>query len=346
MQREAIIVFDGAWTREYTIDFMSVLVDDLDISVYGSQMGILHGSTGKWLLNVTNSPSSAYHSIYSLAKVSWPRRLNYTKVLQTIFTYLNTTLQQNQNDHIIGNLGQVIILLVPLTRMTDKEKQSAFMLLKQIKLFYPDVHFLYYASEYNAHLFKTFIMSEEDHLVKTLKIDDIIGYLNTMSWLLRPLRKINISNKTYKNQMENYVNPSQSILYRLHSHWRKNTKKIVVTFHTVGYGGINVCSWIQYNITGKKYNEYCKNANGHKDIIFTDYTLCPERKICPHVYYRIQNVTSLNKCTELGCRTPHHVRFIVRMESSYYNNCATRNVLSIFFPLTFLLMFVIEMFHV
>lgn len=33
-------------------------------------MGILHGSTGNWLLNVTNSPSVAYETIYKFAKVS------------------------------------------------------------------------------------------------------------------------------------------------------------------------------------------------------------------------------------------------------------------------------------
>lgn len=68
---------------------------------------------------------------------SGPNQLNYAKTLQTIFTYLNTTLQENQKKHIIGNLGQVIILLVPLAYMTDTELKSALMLLQQIKLYYP-----------------------------------------------------------------------------------------------------------------------------------------------------------------------------------------------------------------
>lgn len=112
-----------------------------------------------------------------------------------------------------------------------------------------DVHFLYYTSEYNAYLFQPFIISKEDHLIKTLQIDDIITYFNTgnysniniydvinihinvllVSWLLRPLPNINANTENYKSQMENYVAPSQSILYKLHSHWRKNTKKTTVT---------------------------------------------------------------------------------------------------------------------
>lgn len=46
------------------------LIDDLDVSMYGSKMGILHGTSGQWLLNVTDSPSLAYHAIYNFTKIS------------------------------------------------------------------------------------------------------------------------------------------------------------------------------------------------------------------------------------------------------------------------------------
>ncbi|KAI4497474.1 hypothetical protein M0802_007485 [Mischocyttarus mexicanus] len=324
---EVIIAFDGAWTPDYTKDFISVLLEDLDVSIYGSKMGILHGSTGNWLLNVTNRPSLAYEVIYNFTKVSWPNQFNYTNTLKTIFTYFNTTLEENKKNHVIGNLGQVIILLVPLAFMTEVQQQSAIMLLQQIKLYYPDVQFLYYTSEYNAYLFQPFIMSEEDHLIKTLQIDDIINHLSRVYWLLRPLSNINTTTENRKNQMENYIAPSQSILYKLHAHWRKNTKKTSVVFHNVGYGEIKVCSWIQFNATNKKYDEYCKDASGHKDIVLNDYTLCPEKKMCPHIYYRVQDVTSLRKCVELDCRTPDHVRYIVRIENTYYKNSSNRNIL-------------------
>ncbi|KAI4487516.1 hypothetical protein M0804_005665 [Polistes exclamans] len=337
---EVIIAFDGAWTPDYTMDFISVLLEDLDVSIYGSKIGILHGSTGNWLLNVTNRPSVAYEAIYNFTKVSWPSQFNYTNTLQTIFTYLNVTLEENQKNHVIGNLGQIIILLVPLAFMTNVQQQSVLMLLQQIKLYYPDVHFLYYTSEYNAYLFQPFIMSEEDHLIKTLQIDDIINHFSAVHWLLRPLPNINVTTENHKNQMENYIAPSQSILYKLHGHWRKNTKKITVTFHSVGYGEITVCSWIQFNSTKKKYNEYCRDADGHKDIILNDYTLCPNKKMCPHIYYRVQHVTSLRKCAELTCRTPDHVRYIVRIESTYYKNSASRNILSIILSTFVFLLFI------
>ena len=32
------------------------------MSVFGSKIGILHGTTGEWMLNVTNSPVRAYEA--------------------------------------------------------------------------------------------------------------------------------------------------------------------------------------------------------------------------------------------------------------------------------------------
>lgn len=37
--------------------------------MYGSKMGILD-ATGQWLLNVTNSPSLAYHAVFNFTKIS------------------------------------------------------------------------------------------------------------------------------------------------------------------------------------------------------------------------------------------------------------------------------------
>lgn len=38
--------------------------------MYGSKMGILHGVSGQWLLNVTDSPSLAYYAVSNFTKIS------------------------------------------------------------------------------------------------------------------------------------------------------------------------------------------------------------------------------------------------------------------------------------
>lgn len=64
-------------------------------------------------------------------------QLNYTRVLETIFVYLNKTWEDNIKHNVIGNLGQVVVLLIPLSYMSNNEKQTIITLLQQIKHNHP-----------------------------------------------------------------------------------------------------------------------------------------------------------------------------------------------------------------
>ncbi|EFN72998.1 hypothetical protein EAG_11290 [Camponotus floridanus] len=149
-QVEALIVFDGSWTKEYTMNFIATLIDDLDISMYGSKMGILDATSGQWLLNVTNSPSLAYHAVFNFTKISWPTHLNFDTVLNAVFNYLNETWQTKWQQHTIGNLGQVILILAPSTQNSEMEQQIIFELLREIKHFYP-------GNKINLHSFQLYL---------------------------------------------------------------------------------------------------------------------------------------------------------------------------------------------
>ncbi|KZC14462.1 hypothetical protein WN55_06922 [Dufourea novaeangliae] len=136
-QVEALIVFDGAWSTEYTRDFLAVLIQDLDVSMYGSKIGIMHGTSGEWLLNVTNSPSLAFEALNNFTNANWPTQLNYTRVLEVISDHLNKTWENNQRKCTIGHFGQVVVLLIPLGYMSNNDKQSVITMLQQIKYNHP-----------------------------------------------------------------------------------------------------------------------------------------------------------------------------------------------------------------
>jgi len=50
---------------------------------------------------------------------------------------LNETWQTKWQQHTIGNLGQVILILAPSTQISEMEQQIIFELLREIKHFYP-----------------------------------------------------------------------------------------------------------------------------------------------------------------------------------------------------------------
>ncbi|XP_076168966.1 uncharacterized protein LOC143147535 [Ptiloglossa arizonensis] len=338
---EVLIVFDGAWSIDYTTDFLAVLIEDLDVSMYGSKMGIIHGTSGQWLLNVTNSPSLAFETLNNFTNISWPMQLNYTRVLETIFVYLNKTWEDNIKHNVIGNLGQVVVLLIPLSYMSNNEKQTIITLLQQIKHNHPDVHFVYYTSQYNTNLFKEFVLSVEDHLIRNSNIDDITQHLSIIPRTLRPIISTNSYARNSTPQFEDYISPSKSITYRLHSYWKQYMKKIPITIHTFGYGTMKVCSWIQFK-PNERQNYHCKELAGYKEITLTDQLKCTNTSPCPDMYFHIQNVTSSFKCAEIDCKTPDQVRFIIRIQNLYYKNSTNQNVILV--SLNILLLFIYYVF--
>ncbi|EFN82873.1 hypothetical protein EAI_07317 [Harpegnathos saltator] len=136
-QIEALIAFDGAWAKEHTMNLFATLIDDLDISMYGSKMGILHGQSGQWLLNVTNSPSLAYYAISNFTNISWPTHLNLLVTMDTVYNYLNETWETKGQQHTIGSLGQVVLILAPLTQISEIEQQTILKLLREIRHHHP-----------------------------------------------------------------------------------------------------------------------------------------------------------------------------------------------------------------
>ncbi|KOX72474.1 hypothetical protein WN51_01574 [Melipona quadrifasciata] len=165
-QIEALIVFDGAWTIEYTKDFLAILIQDLDVSMYGSKMGVIHGTSGEWLLNVTNSPSTAFQALNNFTNAMWPTGFNYTRVLETVFTYLKKTWEYNDKNKIIGNFGQVVVLLIPSAHVSNDEKESATTLLRQLKYIYPVPRILRPMTTANVNLTKNIISQWEDYCVE------------------------------------------------------------------------------------------------------------------------------------------------------------------------------------
>lgn len=310
-QVEALIVFDGSLTKEYTVDLIATLIEDLDVSMYGSKMGILHGTSGQWLLNVTSSPSLAYYTISNFRNISWPTRLDFAATLNAISNYLNETWEAKWQEHIIGSLGQVVVVLAPLVEFSESDQQTILKLLKEIKHLYPELYFLYYVSEYNSRIFQPFILSEQDRLIIGPNIDVIVEDLSTFPRTLKPIAVSKLETE-FKDEIENYISPSKSITHMLHSQHTVNMKT-TITIHNFGYGTINACSWNQFD---SEEAMICQQLDAHKEIsLFDNYTCIDTR--CPHIYLRVQNVTSFNKCAEMECRSPDQVRYIIRIESTY-----------------------------
>ncbi|XP_051162873.1 uncharacterized protein LOC127282583 isoform X2 [Leptopilina boulardi] len=229
---ELFVTFDGSWSPEYTIDFLSVLVEDVDISLFGSKMGLIDATSGNWLFNVTNSPATVYENLRNLTKMKWPERLNYTAILKTVFENLEITWEKNKELFKIGNVGQALLVLAPRIQLNENDEQTALNLIMKIKQKHPEMHFLYFVLDGNIDIFRKFIISDEDHLISSSTIDDITKHLSEIPVTLRPVFGNNNTLGFGKMQIEDYISPEELITYKLHSHWKSNVKKttLIVIF--------------------------------------------------------------------------------------------------------------------
>jgi len=66
-----------------------------------------------------------------------PARLDLAVTLNAISNYLNETWKAKWQRHVIGDFGQVIIILAPSAQISETEQQIILNLLREIKNLYP-----------------------------------------------------------------------------------------------------------------------------------------------------------------------------------------------------------------
>ncbi|XP_011501691.1 PREDICTED: uncharacterized protein LOC105365273, partial [Ceratosolen solmsi marchali] len=321
MRVEVIFAFDGSWTRVYTSDFLAALVDDLNVSTYGSKMGIIHGENGKWLLNVTNSPSNVHTAINNLSKIKWPSGVNLSEVFKSILTYLDDRWENNFNKNIIGNYGQAIVFLIPRIKLTNKEVKLALIALNKIKTKHPEVNFIYYICESKAELLNPFIITNEDQIITTLNINDISRILSTVPMILRSKEpnihtiKGTLQNKYSEGVFKTYVSPLESISYRLHSQWRDKAKKFAIQLKGLGYGELKVCCWNPDTSNRNEIVTYCKYLSLNGQISLSDDVCNNDGSKWPDMYCQVQNISTVMICTENDCKSPDQVKYTISAEN-------------------------------
>lgn len=124
---------------------------------------------------------------------------------------------------------------------------------------------------------------------------------------------------------------------------------------------ITACSWNQFD--GEEHMK-CQQLDAHKEISLFDNFECIDTW-CPYIYLRIQNATSFIKCagkkrvlrtangiyitfllflhlhfilfcvSEMECRSPNQVRYIIRMQNTYENSANRKIFINVFIMFLF-----------
>lgn len=63
--------------------------------------------------------------------------MNLLLTLEEVYNYLNETWETKGQQHIIGGLGQVVIIFAPSTQISKTEQQTILKLLREIRRHHP-----------------------------------------------------------------------------------------------------------------------------------------------------------------------------------------------------------------
>ncbi|XP_011298010.1 uncharacterized protein [Fopius arisanus] len=318
---EVLVTTDGAWSHEYAADFLGVLFEDLNISPFGSSVGIIDGSSGKWILNVTSSFSSAQSAIINQTSST---NLNLTEVFDVASDYYTNKWKELHRNHTIGGLGQAIIILAPLIRLSEPELQQALISLKNMRSLHPDVNIIYYTTPERADPLRKLLISQEDYLLTSLRINDISTRLVEVPNSIRPGPCNPNVTLGVRDQIEGYVYPQEVNIYRLDPLWRVNTKTVTVKIVGFGYGSVEICKWNQKRSSITRQLLSCRELSGNDEAELTDFHTC-QKLDCPTIFYQIRGLSSTNKCAEADCKTPRHIRYLLRIENL---QCSTADKLT------------------
>lgn len=269
-----------------------ILLEDLNVYQFGSKIGFLHGSTGNWLLNVTDSFSSA-HSVISDQTVY--TNLNLAKIFDTASDYYTDIWNKRHKNHTIGSLGQAILVLAPLIRVSESELEESLISLKKLRRLHPDVNVIYYTTPEKAESLQRLLISQEDRLVTTLRINDISTYLLEIPNSLRPGPCNPNVTRGIRDQIEGYVAPQEVNIYRLDPLWRSNTKRVTVKIVGFGYGALEICMWNQRRNSITKELFTCRELSGDGEEELTDFDECKGGN-CPGIFYKVRGLSSTKNC--------------------------------------------------
>lgn len=144
----------------------------IDVSSYSSYISVIHGTTGEYLVNRTNSVTSVFTQLrnftgnrkknsnedeiesfqYSLFLITAPSQLSLSNSFSSIVSRLSNQTLQESEQRLIGATSSVILTISQGNRITETDFQSAKRLLNGSMRQFPDLYFAFVTNAQDTFL--------------------------------------------------------------------------------------------------------------------------------------------------------------------------------------------------
>lgn len=302
---EVIVILDGTFDPYATQLLLFTLSEAIDVSYYGSRMGIINGQTGAWITNVTREHFNIFESFQQLDEQrGWPVTLSLGQSLETVTSYYQNRTQVDCNDTVVNPMGQVIVVFSRDGRLIDNDITRTTRSINTIKQTYPETAIVYVSPDTNG-VFKE-LQTQDDFLVNPS--NDV---LSTATKIVEKLSVIPGSLiKFYCNhsnvRFEEYFTPGVESVFEIHREYIKRGD-VTTKFLNKDYGDLSICFFTSGTSRG---NRMCQSLTVNGEISFNSGSLCTPDWACD-VRYSLTANNSRIKCAENDCRYPDQVLVII-----------------------------------
>lgn len=246
---ELYLVIDCSWDFYEIQRILWYMIDQLEISKYGSSITVLNAKDGFRIINTTESSLDVLSQFNRTYYYSYARGFDFSRlvsVLRDDFRYLQDHERINR---ISGGRPRVVLFIPAQTgamSYTD-DRSYTWQTLQYFRNQIPDVSFMF-LSYGTRDRFQSYVTDPRD--IFTLQtgdpqtsIDPVIARLrNLQKRLINPMCGSNWYGEWYDNiQYIDYVEPNGINYYKLVSNYFYNSQNPRIRIQGQGYGNLMVC---------------------------------------------------------------------------------------------------------
>ncbi|XP_052888664.1 uncharacterized protein LOC128297134 [Anopheles moucheti] len=326
------VVLDGSRDEYHNLQLISYLVDLIDVSSYGSSLSVVHGTTGQYMVNKTNSISTAFEELLRF-QGSFPRQLSLSRSFASIVTTLSAQMDAERSNFTVGSNAPVVLVFAQSHRIANADFESARRMLRGSFEQFPDLYFGFVTND--AATFRQLTnfndtthsrsLEEHYHIIETSQTS-IASFAGELAPMLRaiPQRLMapnchTASNRDFwraavvREEYEQYLSPGVELRYRLGQLFLRNSENVRVQFMNTDYGEFTVCEGRNH----RAVPDNCQTTGPGAESLWFNHTRPCDGimdQACRSLYYTVRLENSNVLCNENDCRYPDQVRFVIRHE--------------------------------
>lgn len=219
------LIIDGSRQKHENIQLITFISEIIDVSKFNSKISVIHGTSGEYIVNKTNSISTAFGQIRNFTG-NYPESVSLSTSFSNLIQRLSEQTKLEESSGILMTTSQVVLVMSQSLRTTETDFQSARRMLEGSLLQFPDLYFVFITNDapnFNE-LIKNVIIGERQNHYQVIKSNQAnqIDFEDELVTLLKSVPKRvmascgdETSHSLNRIQFEDYLSPYVDLVYRV-----------------------------------------------------------------------------------------------------------------------------------